>query len=132
MTDIYGANLYNQYLSYRAIKRLKKTADRKSAAMARQSGGRHPNGHSGYVDQVDITFSESAEMMESVLVYTGVHSKSAAVDMIDSTGNLTAIDHGHRDFKYCPDLSRPTLEVSNVFDAVQMIFRRENFGPSTL
>ncbi|PIK42411.1 putative cat eye syndrome critical region protein 5-like [Apostichopus japonicus] len=67
MTDIYGANLYNQYLSHRGIKRLKNTADIKSA-IAQQSTMRSPNGHSGYVDKVDITFGESAEMMESVLV----------------------------------------------------------------
>ncbi|XP_071815781.1 haloacid dehalogenase-like hydrolase domain-containing 5 [Apostichopus japonicus] len=131
MTDIYGANLYNQYLSHRGIKRLKNTADIKSA-IAQQSTMRSPNGHSGYVDKVDITFGESAEMMESVLVYTGVHSKSAAVEMIDSSGDLTAIDHGHRDFKYCPDLSRPTLEVKNVFEAVKTIFSRENYGPGNL
>lgn len=133
MTDIYGANLYNQYLSHRAIKRLKSSADRKSAVALRGSGtSRYPNGYSSYVDQVDITFSESAEMMESILVYTGVHSKSSAVDMIDSTGNLTAIDHGHRDFKYCSELSRPSFEVSNVYEAIQTIFRRENYSGEDL
>jgi len=59
-----------------------------------------------------------AESCFSVLVETGVHSPGAA----------TALDHSPRDFLPVEDgLEEPTHVVTNVLEAVDLVFSKENF-----
>ena len=138
MTDIYGANLYNHYLTYMNMSRVKKSMSVGSSVSDSDDyrpvslDEIHSNGyHESFIDLnsdlEDIIAEEGAENIESVLVCTGVHSKAESVEAIERE-SLMAIDHGHRDFKFDPDILRPTMEVQDVFEAIKQIFEVENFS----
>ena len=139
MTDIYGANLYNHYLTFMNMSRFKKSMSVGSSVTDSTDHYRpasldeiHSNGyHESFIDLnsdlEDIISEEGAESIESVLVCTGVHSKAESVEAIERE-SLTAIDHGHRDFKFDPDILRPTMEVQDVYEAIKQIFEVEKFS----
>ncbi|XP_072179866.1 uncharacterized protein [Diadema setosum] len=141
MTDIYGANLYNHYLTYMNMSRVKKSVSLGSSTT--DPGDKYRPSLCGTVqhqgdeeaatevdlnsDWNDIIAEEGAESIESVLVCTGVHSKAVNVEQIERESEM-ALDHGHRDFKFNEDLCRPTIEVNDVLEAIKRIFELEKFS----
>ncbi|XP_041457716.1 haloacid dehalogenase-like hydrolase domain-containing 5 [Lytechinus variegatus] len=138
MTDIYGANLYNHYLTYMNMSRVKKSMSIGSSMndpgdKYRPSLGGTPGSdfHDSSInldkDWNDIIAEEGAESIESILVCTGVYSKRDSVEKIERDSDLD-LDHGHRDFKHDPDLLRPSIEVQDVLEAIEEIFKIEKFS----
>lgn len=138
MTDIYGANLYNHYLTYMNMSRVKKSISIGSSMndpgdkyRPSLNGGPGSDFHDSSVnldkDWNDIIAEEGAESIESILVCTGVYSKRDSVEKIERDSDLD-LDHGHRDFKHDTDLLRPSIEVQDVLEAIEEIFKIEKFS----
>lgn len=124
-TDIFGANLYNRYLHH-------KRREANSIAARRAAGGgggeqltlsrsiEHligaDNDEGGGAEAMD----SGAENCYSVLVETGVYST-------DSKHTVT-LEHSPRDFLPVQEsFSEPTHTVKNVYEAVDLIFKQENY-----
>ena len=135
-TDIYGANLFNC--------NIRKTRDkllmRKSAVAT--SGGdvdSHMSLPHSTVDDISIENLGSTltgiELCESLLVCTGVYSKSdfcqtrlSIADGMDAA-SLQITGHSHRDFVMDADLCQPSLTtVHNVEEAVRSVFEKEGIN----
>lgn len=131
MTDIYGANLYNRYLeerhkSHTAVAKMAVNATSTTTAKSTQVGEDHA-WHSELA-------SPSATRCKSVLVCTGVYNPSVEVPCSSSTSSAEqhireTIFHGHRDFRFDPELVAPGHVARDVDEAVDFIFRQENFVP---
>lgn len=135
-TDIYGANLFNCNIQ----KTREKLLMRKSAVAT--SGGdvdSHLSLHHSTVDSINIEHLGSTltgiEFCESILVCTGVYSKSdfcqtrlSDASRMDTTP-LQITGHGHRDFVMDADLCQPSLTtVHNVEEAVRTVFDKEGIN----
>jgi len=106
-TDIFGSNLYNQYLE-----RSRAVAAKRSAAM----GARNIYHLLGGDPEESI---QEAEQCYSVLVETGVFSHDREECLLD---------HTPRDFLPIEEkLREPNIIVANVLHAVTNIFKQENF-----
>lgn len=130
MADIYGANLYNRYLqASRATK----------AQMQAKSGG---GGAETVDDAPKMTSTELGggsgvygaeedlpEGCSSILVCTGVYSRDQQELPSDTTQTVTEqrIFHGHRDFRFDPNLTQPSFIVQDVKDAVELVFQQEGW-----
>uniref|UniRef100_A0A8C9MR91 Haloacid dehalogenase like hydrolase domain containing 5 n=1 Tax=Serinus canaria TaxID=9135 RepID=A0A8C9MR91_SERCA len=99
MSDIYGANLYNNYL--------------KSAQQNQVQAGlkRSPQ-------------AASSQSCESILVCTGVYRHNGTV----AKQTEETVFHGHRDFCFDPSLLQASHIVQDVDDAVQLAFKKENWS----
>jgi len=132
-TDIFGANLYNRYLHHKRRERNQVAAARQQRAAGGGSAGltageqltlsrsiEHLIG-GGKGDEASQELSDpGAENCYSVLVETGVYST-------DSKHTAT-LDHSPRDFLPVQDsYSEPTFTVKNVYEAVDLIFKQENY-----
>jgi len=106
-TDIFGANLYNNYLHRRAQDLLAGSlAGSRSIDNLVSSSGSHLSG---------------AESCYSVLVETGVFSA-------DGDGPPVSLEHSPRDFLPVEDsYKEPSISTFHVLDAVQTILSQENF-----
>jgi len=107
-TDIFGSNLYNQYLS------------RSQAAVASKSsvavGGRNIYHLLGGDPNECV---QEAEQCFSVLVETGVYSQDREECLLD---------HSPRDFLPVEEkLREPTYTTPNVLQAINLIFEQEEF-----
>ncbi|XP_061908704.1 haloacid dehalogenase-like hydrolase domain-containing 5 isoform X1 [Entelurus aequoreus] len=115
MTDIYGANLYNRYLEERAVRK-------KPIAVAKLAAA---TGSSTSVPTEEELALPAATSCQSVLVCTGVFKPP--------TDPLRRVQedafHGHRDFGFDPALVEPKHMVQDVDQAVDAIFKQENFVP---
>jgi len=132
-TDIYGANLFNGNIQ----KTREKLLVRKSAVAT--SGGDVDSRlslHHSTVDDISIENLGSTltgiELCESILVCTGVYSKSDFCQTRQSSTNgmdtppLQMTGHSHRDFVMDADLCQPSLTtVHNVEEAVRSVFDKE-------
>lgn len=108
-TDIFGANLYNNYLQ---------DGIRDSAKAAVQNNGQNSRSIENLVGAVGEL--NGANNCYSVLVETGVFSKSA--------GSPVSLDHSPRDFLPVESsYQEPTHATHNVLQAVNLIFEQENF-----
>lgn len=105
-TDVFGANLYNQYLSQRrASGRMKQVARTRTIEHLLQA------------DPSD--WDIGAESCFSILVETGVYS-------IDREESL--LDHTPRDFLPVEEkLREPNFTVENVSKAIDLVFQLESF-----
>uniref|UniRef100_T1IVC9 Haloacid dehalogenase-like hydrolase domain-containing 5 n=1 Tax=Strigamia maritima TaxID=126957 RepID=T1IVC9_STRMM len=115
-TDIYGANLYNRFLTRRL------ESQKKSAKMVKMK-----NVAGAAVNKVDMILSsdlgvdsaEGADSCESILVQTGVYNKDAG---------LETCNHSARDFLPVEEKLREASYTSeNVHEAIDVIFEREDF-----
>lgn len=114
-TDIFGANLYNRYIQTRNREEEEGLMKKKRLGTSRCID--HLVGEG--VDGGGGSFLEGAENCHSVLVETGVFSA-------DSKASL---NHSPRDFLPAEDFyQEPTFVVTNVLEAVNLIFRQENFA----
>ncbi|XP_066996972.2 haloacid dehalogenase-like hydrolase domain-containing 5 [Anabrus simplex] len=102
-TDVFGANLYNQYLSKRDGRRVTRQQQSIEDLL-----GANPH----YWDH-------AAESCFSILVETGVYSPER---------NEWLTDHSPRDFLPVEEkLREPKYIVENVSKAIDLVFREENF-----
>lgn len=110
-TDIFGANLYNEYLVRDAM------VQRRAVAMSVQHGTARSIEH--LLGNECPIGERGAEQCHSVLVETGVFSQ-------DRTDHLP--DHSPRDFLPVEEkLREPRFTVENVLHAINLIFNREGF-----
>lgn len=134
MADIYGANLYNHYLQ---------SSHRNKAQMQAKSGGGVVDPTAEAVDETPkMTSSELGggtgtygsekdfpEGCSSILVCTGVYSRDQQELPSDPTQTVTEqrIFHGHRDFRFDPNLTQPSFVVQDVKEAVELVFQQEGW-----
>lgn len=130
MADIYGANLYNQYLQ----------ASRQTQAQAQMKGGLGQAGglpKQEAVGEVEVTEDLSASVLRgegclpkaclSILVCTGVYNRDQQDLPPDPMHTVTErIFHGHRDFRFDPSLTQPSFIVQDVREAVELVFQQED------
>ncbi|XP_024137130.1 haloacid dehalogenase-like hydrolase domain-containing 5 [Oryzias melastigma] len=101
MSDVYGANLYDQYLQ--------------AHRHAKAANARTPTEVGGAVDGSEVELPEGCS---SILVCTGVYSR-------DQQEAPSDVFHGHRDFSFDPGLLRPSFVVHDVKEALELVFQRE-------
>lgn len=68
-----------------------------------------------------------AERCESILVCTGVYH--SAHDYV-TFGRTRTSNHNHRDFVLDPYLTEPNHIVQNIYEAVKLVFQKENYSGS--
>lgn len=129
MTDIYGANLYSRYLEERTSRKNPKAVAKVAAAAVAGSDAAVPQ-----EDETDNTWESElaapyATSCKSVLVCTGVYNPNAEVPADASRCLKQTVFHGHRDFRFDPGLVEPDHVVQDVNEAVELIFKQENFVP---
>uniref|UniRef100_A0A8D0AHX0 Uncharacterized protein n=1 Tax=Sander lucioperca TaxID=283035 RepID=A0A8D0AHX0_SANLU len=111
MTDIYGANLYDRYLSQQHA------AMTTTTKLVAQGTG----------SQVTMTVPEEEELVSaaaqcrSILVCTGVYNPSDG-----NTAVSESVFHGHRDLVLDLELVEPHHVVEDVEEAVDLLLQREN------
>ncbi|XP_041340314.1 haloacid dehalogenase-like hydrolase domain-containing 5 [Pyrgilauda ruficollis] len=115
MSDVYGANLYNNYL--------------KSAQQNQVQAGlkRSPQAASPQAEvslELRNDCNNSVQSCESILVCTGVYRHNGAVPK----KTVETVFHGHRDFSFDPSLLEASHIVEDVDDAVQLAFKKENWS----
>uniref|UniRef100_A0A663MW65 Haloacid dehalogenase like hydrolase domain containing 5 n=1 Tax=Athene cunicularia TaxID=194338 RepID=A0A663MW65_ATHCN len=104
MSDIYGANLYNNYL---------KSAHQNQA----QAGVKR-----------SLQAASPQTSCESILVCTGVYRHNAGVPSKTEEYTTEIVFHGHRDFCFDPSLVEASYIVQDVNDAVQLAFKKEDWS----
>lgn len=127
MTDVYGANLYCRYLEERATRKNPK-------AIAKMFAATGSNTAVPQEEEIDnLRESElalpSATSCKSVLVCTGVYNPNMEVPSDANHCIKQTVFHGHRDFRFDPALVEPDHIVQDVNEAVDLIFKQENFVP---
>ncbi|XP_054576321.1 haloacid dehalogenase-like hydrolase domain-containing 5 isoform X2 [Eptesicus fuscus] len=105
MSDVYGANLFNQYLKMAKHERAEKL------------------GASGLLKQRPSATQSCA----SILVCTGVYSPETPGSTEPAQGGEVPF-HGHRDFSFSPGLIEASHIVNDVDEAVQLVFHKEGWA----
>ncbi|XP_065596955.1 haloacid dehalogenase-like hydrolase domain-containing 5 [Cyrtonyx montezumae] len=111
MSDVYGANLYNNYLKSAQQNQVQAGVKRIPQAANPQTE-----------DHVAV------ESCESILVCTGVYRHNADVSRKPEECNTETVFHGHRDFCFDPSLVEASYIVQDVNEAVQLAFEKENWS----
>ena len=131
-TDIFGANLYNRYLS-------DSTRRRREVQRGGGGGGGTDDADAGAgtvlasrsIDHLLGSEASSewiggAENCYSVLVETGVYSSGGSRG---GGPGAMSLDHSPRDFLPVEEsYQEPTYVASNVLEAVDLIFKKEGFS----
>ncbi|NWS74805.1 HDHD5 hydrolase, partial [Crotophaga sulcirostris] len=73
--------------------------------------------------------SATAAHCRSILVCTGVYNPHTEVPLDPRESVTETVFHGHRDFRFDPDLVEPDHIVPDVDAAVDLVFQLENFAP---
>lgn len=128
MTDIYGANLYSRYLEERTSRKNPKAMIAKVAAATGSNAAVPQEEEIDNLRESELALP-SATSCKSVLVCTGVYNPNAEVPSDASRCLKQTVFHGHRDFRFDPDLVEPDHVVQDVNEAVDLIFKQENFVP---
>ncbi|XP_068459520.1 haloacid dehalogenase-like hydrolase domain-containing 5 [Clinocottus analis] len=129
MSDIYGANLYNHYLQ---------DSQRTKTKVQTQSGGgpsaetvdSAPKMTSAELGGSSAKFGPVEDLPEgcsSILVCTGVYSRDQQELHAEHTVTEQRIFHGHRDFRFDPNLTQPSFVVEDVKEAVELVFEQEGW-----
>lgn len=125
-TDVYGANVYNQYLQNRSLPRRNQIVSQITTASLMGSGKNTSDEDSSMKsNSVDSMVSDAeqyhtAETLESILVCTGIYNR----ETYDET---LVRNHGHRDMIIDSELRKPKYTCEHVLDAVKLIFDIEQF-----
>ncbi|KAM3871858.1 haloacid dehalogenase-like hydrolase domain-containing 5 [Diretmus argenteus] len=127
MTDIYGANLYNRYLEERVTRKNPKAIAKMVAATGSTTTVPQEE-ESDNVWESELA-APSATSCKSILVCTGVYNPNMEVPSNANQCIKETVFHGHRDFRFDPELVEPSHIVQDVADAVDLIFEREKFVP---
>ncbi|XP_054023586.1 haloacid dehalogenase-like hydrolase domain-containing 5, partial [Dryobates pubescens] len=125
MSDVYGANLYNNYLKSAPRSHAQAGVKRSPEAASAQSQLRESC--EGSVESCESILG-SVESCESILVCTGVYRHEAATARARQEGTAEAVFHGHRDFCFDPSLVEASYIVQDVNDAVQLAFKKEDWS----
>ncbi|NXJ80149.1 HDHD5 hydrolase, partial [Trogon melanurus] len=117
MSDVYGANLYNNYL--------KSTRQNQAGAKKSPQAASHQT-----EDHLELRkdCNNSVESCESILVCTGVYRHSTDIPSKTEECTTETVFHGHRDFCFDPSLVEASYIVQDVNDAVQLAFEKENWS----
>uniref|UniRef100_A0A3P8YQ57 Haloacid dehalogenase-like hydrolase domain-containing 5 n=1 Tax=Esox lucius TaxID=8010 RepID=A0A3P8YQ57_ESOLU len=133
MADIYGANLYNRYLEA--------SRDSWTQMLLKQSGGGETQSQplEGTHGMTRAEMGGAAGLLacqetlpmgcSSILVCTGVYSQDQQELPPDPGHTLTEhqVFHGHRDFRFDPNLTQPSFLVHDVKEAVELVFQQEGW-----
>lgn len=119
MSDIYGANLYNNYLKSAHQNQIQAGVKRSPQAASPQTED-HLELRKGY--------NNSVESCKSILVCTGVYRRNADIPSNMEERTMETVFHGHRDFCFDPSLVEASYIVQDVNDAVQLAFKKENWS----
>ncbi|XP_010154063.1 PREDICTED: cat eye syndrome critical region protein 5-like [Eurypyga helias] len=119
MSDIYGANLYNNYLKSAHQNQVQTEVKRSPQA-----------GSSQTEDHLELRkdCNSSVESCESILVCTGVYRHSADAPSKTEESTMETVFHGHRDFCFDPSLVGASYIVQDVNDALQVAFEKEGWS----
>lgn len=115
MSDIYGANLYNNYLKAAQQNQVQ-------AGLKRSPQAASPQAEVSLELRHDC--NNSVECCQSILVCTGVYRHNS--DVPKKTAQT--VFHGHRDFCFDPSLVEASYVVQDVDHAVQLAFKKENWS----
>ncbi|XP_028308407.1 haloacid dehalogenase-like hydrolase domain-containing 5 [Gouania willdenowi] len=126
MTDIYGANLYNRYLEERIARNSPKAVAKLSATGSTTTVPREEETEGLWESELALPLATSCK---SILVCTGVYNPNAEVPSDANHCIKETVFHGHRDFRFDPALVEPGHIVQDVAEAVDLIFKQENFVP---
>lgn len=138
-TDIFGANLFNRNIQKKRAKLLVRKSAVATSGGAPSDSDSHLSLCYSSVDDISIEQLGSTltgiELCESVLVCTGVYSKSGPSQALLSNGGAMETasppitGHSHRDFVMDADLCQPSLTtVHNVEEAVRSVFEKEGIN----
>ncbi|XP_036432138.1 haloacid dehalogenase-like hydrolase domain-containing 5 [Colossoma macropomum] len=130
MADIYGANLYNRYLQSMHHARAQVQAQGGSASQVAgdiQYETVDDAKNSGKVMVGGSYEHRLPEGCSSILVCTGVYNRDQQDLPPDQTVTEQRIFHGHRDFRFDPNLTRPSFVVHDVLEAVELVFQQEGW-----
>ncbi|XP_046315829.1 haloacid dehalogenase-like hydrolase domain-containing 5 isoform X1 [Marmota monax] len=105
MSDVYGANLFHQYLQM----------EKRGRAEELVAGGLWKQRPS------------ATQSCASILVCTGVYSPQKPGSMGPAHGGAEPPFHGHRDFNFSPGLMEASHVVNDVNEAVQLVFHQEGW-----
>ncbi|XP_007639260.2 haloacid dehalogenase-like hydrolase domain-containing 5 isoform X2 [Cricetulus griseus] len=105
VSDVYGANLFNQYLQ-----------------MTKR--GEKEHGAGGQQKQRPST----TQSCVSILVCTGIHNCQGPGPKAPTSGGAELPFHGHRDFSFSPELLEASHVVHDVNEAVQLVFHQEGWA----
>ncbi|NXP29399.1 HDHD5 hydrolase, partial [Scytalopus superciliaris] len=118
MSDVYGANLYNNYL---------RSAQQNQVRAGVQRSPQAGNPHTEDYLKMKKDCSSSVESCESILVCTGVYHHNDSVPSKAEQCTTETVFHGHRDFCFDPSLLEASYIVQDVNEAVQLAFKKENW-----
>lgn len=128
MADIYGANLYNRYLH--SVHHAKPQLHAQGGTASHVANEFHYETaddakNSGKV-MVGGSFEHRLpESCSSILVCTGVYKREQQELSPEQTVTEQRIFHGHRDFRFDPNLTQPSFVVQDVLEAVELVFQQE-------
>ncbi|KAI3369584.1 hypothetical protein L3Q82_024491, partial [Scortum barcoo] len=118
MTDIYGANLYNRYLTQQHA-----TMTTSTKLVAQGTGSQVTMA----VGQEELV--SAAAQCRSILVCTGVYNPRSLLPSNQSRTTTETVFHGHRDLVLEPGLVEPSHLVEDVEAAVDLLLQQENLDP---
>ncbi|XP_055460296.1 haloacid dehalogenase-like hydrolase domain-containing 5 [Psammomys obesus] len=105
MSDVYGANLYHQYLQM-------------------EKHGEEEQGTGGQLKQRP----SAAQSCASILVCTGIYNCQDPGSQVPNPGPTDLPFHGHRDYSFSPELLEASHIVRDVNEAVQLVFHKEGWA----
>ncbi|XP_029456662.1 haloacid dehalogenase-like hydrolase domain-containing 5 isoform X2 [Rhinatrema bivittatum] len=126
MTDIYGANLYNQYLQEESSRKGSKARMQAAAGTRAAAVSQEDEPINAWEGELSAT---SATSCRSILVCTGIYDPRLEVPSNPSDCITETVFHGHRDFRFDPALVEPGHVVEDVDAAVDLVFQLETFSP---
>jgi hypothetical protein len=106
MSDVYGANLFHQYLQ---MAKCGKAEEQEAVGLWKQR-------------------PSATQSCTSILVCTGVYSSQVLGSTQPSLGGAEPPFHGHRDFSFSPELMQASHIVNDVNEAVQLVFLQEGWA----
>ncbi|NXQ77416.1 HDHD5 hydrolase, partial [Quiscalus mexicanus] len=115
MSDVYGANLYNNYL---------KSAQQNQVQAGLRRSPQAASAQAEFSLELRNDCNNSVESCESILVCTGVYRPDGAAPKETEE----TVFHGHRDFCFDPSLLQASHIVQDVDEAVQLAFKKENWS----
>ncbi|NXN96610.1 HDHD5 hydrolase, partial [Rhinopomastus cyanomelas] len=119
MSDIYGANLYNNYLE---------AAQQNQVQAAMKMIPQETSPQSEDPLNLRKDYKSLVQSCKSILVCTGVYQHNEDSPKKPEECSTEAVFHGHRDFCFDPRLVEASYIVQDVNDAVELAFKKENWS----
>ncbi|XP_029422665.1 haloacid dehalogenase-like hydrolase domain-containing 5 [Nannospalax galili] len=106
MSDVYGANLFHQYLQ---MSKWGRAEEQRTSGLQKQR-------------------PSATQSCASILVCTGVYSSQDVGSTEPALGGAEPPFHGHRDFSFHPKLLEASHIVNDVNEAVKLVFSQEGWA----